>query len=90
MKRKCCFIPDQSNLADQGNRCQADAEYEIWFGTNPTTDNCTDACPEHLELLFDDSQCFTIVRIEGFASISPAQWMNVELAIRAWNDGKDR
>ena len=60
--RLCCCIPDQSNLEA---RCTNPAEYEIWYGNNPTPDDFTDACAKHLEELLDDHDVFTVYRIGG-------------------------
>lgn len=58
-KRLCCYILDQENLNSQ---CQNKAQYQIWSG-EPQVDNYTEACAEHVEPLFDDSQSFSILRI---------------------------
>jgi hypothetical protein len=57
--RLCCCIPDQSKLDE---RCQKQAEYEIWRDDTP--DGATDACAEHLEQMLDDSPHFSIFRIQ--------------------------
>ena len=58
-RRYCCYI-DQD-----GNECQNQAEYEIWFGYKPRPDDWTDSCSEHLADLFDDNPRFEIMRIEN-------------------------
>lgn len=64
-KRLCCCIPDQSNLLA---RCQNLAEYEIWFGHEPTPDEFTDSCANHLSQMIDEN--FT--RFEVFRIPVPA------------------
>ena len=59
-ERICCCIPDQNKL-DEG--CKKPAVYEIWYGGNPSPDDFSDSCAEHLEQLLDDSNTFTINRI---------------------------
>ena len=58
--RYCCCIPVQTAL-DEG--CLNQAEYQIWFGDNPTPDDCTESCGEHLEAMLDDHNRFEILRI---------------------------
>jgi len=59
-KRLCCCIPDQNNL---DNRCKNLAVYTIYSLSNPSPDNYTESCAEHLEQMLDDSTNFEIVRI---------------------------
>ena len=58
-KRVCCCIPDQSNL----DGCQKLAEYQIWMGENPTPDDYTESCAEHLKEMLNNSTFFTVYRI---------------------------
>ncbi len=58
--RECCCIPAQQNLE---SGCTKPAEYQVWFGDNPTPDNFTESCAEHLEAMLDDSVRFEILRI---------------------------
>ena len=60
-KRLCCYIPNQNKL-NEG--CQNLAEYQIIMGDNPTPDDFTESCPQHLEEMLDDSKKFTILRID--------------------------
>jgi hypothetical protein len=60
-KHLCCCIPDQTKL-DEG--CQNLAEYQIIMGDNPTPDDYTESCAEHLEEMLDDSEKFTVLRID--------------------------
>lgn len=59
-KRFCCYIPDQTKL---NKGCQNLAEYQIWMGDNPTPDDYTESCAEHLEEMLDDSLKFVVLRI---------------------------
>jgi hypothetical protein len=59
-KRLCCCIPDQSKIDE---RCHNYATYQIWNGHNPTPDDYTESCAEHLEEMLDDSSRFEVLRI---------------------------
>ena len=58
--RLCCFIPDQTK-PDRG--CQNIATFQIWLGDNPTPDDYTETCDEHLLQMLDDSSRFELIRI---------------------------
>lgn len=58
-KALCCYIPDQTKLDVQ---CQKSPEFEIWFGVNPSPDDNTLVCAEHLVEMLDDSDQFTVLR----------------------------
>ena len=58
--RLCCCIPDQAK-PDQG--CQNIATFQVWLGDNPTPDDYTETCDEHLLEMLDDSSRFELIRI---------------------------
>lgn len=59
-KRLCCYIPNQERL---DKHCQSLAEYQIWMGYNPSPDDYTESCAEHLKDMLDDSARFEVLRI---------------------------
>jgi hypothetical protein len=60
-KGLCCYIPDQTKL-DEG--CKNEAVFEIWYGSDPTPDDNSLSCAEHLVQMLDDSVRFEIFRME--------------------------
>jgi len=57
---QCCFIPDQTH---KEKRCTNNTTFEIWYGENPTPDDYSHSCDEHLVEMLDDSKHFEINRL---------------------------
>ncbi len=57
--RLCCCIPDQSSLG----RCEKLATFQIWIGDNPSPDDYTESCDDHIAQLLDDNIRFELLRI---------------------------
>jgi hypothetical protein len=61
--RTCCYVPDQSDLK---SLCNKPAEFQVWYGYEPTVDDYTECCGEHLAdvLRCDHTMRFEVVRME--------------------------
>lgn len=55
----CCFIDDS------GVSCDNTADYQIWYGFNPTPDDYTECCDEHVSEMLDieGHERFEVLRV---------------------------